>query len=134
MNGKRHWRARNKASFHLCHIPKYCTDLLELPIFQNAHDKLEPRVAFRFFLLRLRQHHARFDLKERRRHNEKRARDLHVELAHLIEVKKVLPRKIRYRNVVDVNPIPLNAVHQEIHWSFKDGNPYRIVCHFLHER
>ena len=108
-------RAADEVLLQVGHRAEDLADLLEAPVLEQALDELLARVLFLILLgLLLRQHHARLDLQQRRSHDEEGARDLHVHLAHRLEVVEVLARELRDRDVVDVDLVLLDEVHQEL--------------------
>ena len=80
-----------KLQRHPCHVAFLAqrhraqdgTHLLEAPVFEDALHQFKARIflVFQFLFGRLGQHHARLDLQERRRHDEKFACNLDIELA-----------------------------------------------------
>ena len=61
-----------------------------------------------------RQQHARFDLGERRRHEQIFAGELELQHLHELDVARVLARDLGDRNVEDVEVLPADQIEQQI--------------------
>ena len=75
------------------------------------------------------QEHARFDLQKARRHDQKAARDLQVELGHGVQVRDVLVRYGDNGDVVYVYLFFFNQMDQQIQRSFEIKDLYHGFRH-----
>ena len=60
-----------------------------------------------------RQQHLRLDLDQRRRHEDKLAAQIDIQLVRAAQEVEILIRDLRDRDVVDVDLVPANQVKQE---------------------
>ena len=76
------------------------------------------------------QEHAALDVQEGCRHDEKFAGDVHVLVVHLVDIFEVLVGDLDDRNIVDVDLVFFDQVHEEVQRAFEHRKLYGN-CHSL---
>ena len=101
-------------------LPKFLRHVLEHLIFKKPSDQFISGIPFfTVFILVSRKKHAALDIEERSCHDQKLTGDVHVVVFHLPYIFQILIRDRYDRNIIDVDFILFNEVHQKIHGTFE---------------
>ena len=100
-------------------VPEFLGQKLVLFVLKESLHQLISGIALLFLIALGGQQHPALDVQKRRRHHEEFAGDIHILIFHLLHIFQILVRDRHDGNIIDIDLVLFDQVHEQIHRTLK---------------